>query len=258
MPSFNSSLQRFASLSSEDAAVRELCEANGLTEQAFVRDSHQLSSLGLFMSGLRDSACLSHFGGLTAICFINVPNLTSLSGLDGCCPGKRWIVVSSHVGCLLRFCDDDDDDTAQFHTSRINFRRCCFSQFGDHKLSYSHATTQHQPCGHGFLLGLESLNITECGLETTEGLEGLTGLTALHLSSNHLQSLDGVRGMTRLKKLWANDNRIKTVRSRQRGNDASNLRTPRGVRDNKRIRAVSFLDSSEIGNLDISLGMWPS
>lgn len=61
------------------------------------------------------------------------------------------------------------------------------------------------------LIGLESLNITECGLETTDGLEGLTGLTALHLSSNHLQSLDGVRGMTRLRKLWANDNRIKTV-----------------------------------------------
>lgn len=60
--------------------------------------------------------------------------------------------------------------------------------------------------------GLTSLNITECGLETTEGLEGLTGLTALHLSSNRLQSLDGVRGMTRLRKLWANDNRIKSVR----------------------------------------------
>eukprot|EP00752_Nemacystus_decipiens_P007096 g6358.t1 len=97
------------------------------------------------MSGLRDSACLRHFGGLTAIYFINVPNLTSLSGLDACCPG------------------------------------------------------------------LESLNITECGLQTTEGLEGLTGLTALHLSSNHLQSLDGVKGMTRLRKLWANDNRIRTM-----------------------------------------------
>lgn len=68
----------------------------------------------------------------------------------------------------------------------------------------------------GPLIGLETLNVTECGLETTEGLEGLTGLTALHLSSNHLQSLDGVSGMTRLRKLWANDNRIKTVSKKLR------------------------------------------
>ncbi|CAN0113324.1 unnamed protein product [Ectocarpus sp. 6 AP-2014] len=129
----------------EDAGVREICEANGLNENAFVRESHLLRSLDLFMSGLRGLGCLSYFGGLTAVCFINVPNLTSVSGLDECCPG------------------------------------------------------------------LESLNITECGLETTEGLEGLTGLTALHLSSNHLQSLDGVEGMTRLKKLWANDNRITSM-----------------------------------------------
>lgn len=40
------------------------------------------------MSGLRELGCLSYFGGLTAICFINVPNLTSVSGLDACCPGQ--------------------------------------------------------------------------------------------------------------------------------------------------------------------------
>ncbi|CAM9822517.1 unnamed protein product [Scytosiphon promiscuus] len=129
----------------EDSGLRELCEANGLTENAFIRQGHVLSSLDLFMSGLRDLGCLGHFGGLTAICFINVPNITSVSGLDMCCPG------------------------------------------------------------------LTNLNITECGLETTRGLEGLTGLTALHLSSNNLQSLDGVRGMTGLRKLWANDNRIKSM-----------------------------------------------
>ncbi len=64
------------------------------------------------------------------------------------------------------------------------------------------------------LAGLKSLNITECGLETMEGLEGLTGLTDLHLSSNQLQSLAGVRGMINLRKLWANDNRIKSVRKK--------------------------------------------
>lgn len=63
--------------------------------------------------------------------------------------------------------------------------------------------------------GLESVNVTECSLKTTEGLEGLTGLTALNLSSNHLQSLEGVRGMTSLRKLWANDNRITAVRWRR-------------------------------------------
>lgn len=69
------------------------------------------------------------------------------------------------------------------------------------------------------LPGLESLNITECSLKTTNGLEGLTRLTALHLSSNHLQSLGGVRGMTSLRKLWANDNRIKSVSKAQRAHD---------------------------------------
>lgn len=63
--------------------------------------------------------------------------------------------------------------------------------------------------------GLKSVNVTECSLKTTEGLEGLTGLTALNLSSNHLQSLEGVRGMTSLRKLWANDNRITAVRWRR-------------------------------------------
>lgn len=95
--------KHFASLSSDCAGVRELCEANGLTEKSFVRESHQLSSLDLFMSGLRDSACLRHFGGLTAICFINVPNLTSLSGLDKCCPGKYRIDVSRLGESLAAF-----------------------------------------------------------------------------------------------------------------------------------------------------------
>ena len=67
------------------------------------------------------------------------------------------------------------------------------------------------------LAGIKSLNITECGLETMEGLEGLTGLTDLHLSSNNLQSLDGVRGMTNLRKLWANDNRITSVSEKLKG-----------------------------------------
>ncbi|CAM9171285.1 unnamed protein product, partial [Hapterophycus canaliculatus] len=130
---------------SDDSGLREVCEANGLTENVFVIQSHVVTSLDLFMSGLKDLGCLSFFGGLTAICFINVPNITSVAGLDECCPG------------------------------------------------------------------LTNLNITECGLETTGGLEGLTGLTALHLSSNNIQYLDGVRGMTRLRKLWANDNRIKSM-----------------------------------------------
>ena len=73
---------------SEDAGVRELCEANGLTENVFAREAHLLPSLDLFMSSLSDLSCLSHFEGLTTICFINVPNVTSVSALDGCCPGE--------------------------------------------------------------------------------------------------------------------------------------------------------------------------
>lgn len=77
--------------------MREVCEANGLTEKVFVRESHLLSSLDLFMSGLNNSGCLNHFGGLTAICFINVPNLNSVSGLDGFCPGQSYHVVASET-----------------------------------------------------------------------------------------------------------------------------------------------------------------
>lgn len=72
---------------SDDAGVRELCEANGLSENVFIKEAHLLSSLDLFMSSLRSFRCLRHFRGLTTICFINVPNLVSVSGLDACCPG---------------------------------------------------------------------------------------------------------------------------------------------------------------------------
>lgn len=86
------SLVPFPQHNSEDAGVREVCEANGLNENAFVRESHLLQSLDLFMSGLRDLGCLSYFGGLTAIRFINLPNLTSVSGLDACCPGQYHLL----------------------------------------------------------------------------------------------------------------------------------------------------------------------
>lgn len=89
-------------------------------------------------------------------------------------------------------------------------------------LAYCHVSPTQAPHVHvDPFTGLESLHVTECGLETTAGLEGLTDLTALHLSSNHLQSLDGVRGMTRLRKLWANDNHIKTVSTAQRVDNMS-------------------------------------
>lgn len=184
------------------------------------------------MSGLIDSACLSHFGGLTSICFINVPNLISLSGLDGCCPGECGTVVSRHVNCLAAV-------FALWHCPVPYIENQCptgvAGMFSKESQVVMLACCQVSPTEVLHVVvdpftGLESLNITECGLETTEGLEGLTGLTALHLSSNHLQSLDGVRGMTRLKKLWANDNRIKTVRKRRRGNDMPKLRAPRRSR----------------------------
>lgn len=69
--------------------------------------------------------------------------------------------------------------------------------------------------------GLSRVTITECSLETTEGLEGLTCLTELHLSSNRLQTLNGMKGMAALRKLWANDNRISMVRYYSFSNDVS-------------------------------------
>lgn len=67
--------------------MREICEANGLSEDTFVREAQLLSSLDMFMSNLEDVRSLCYFRGLTALCFINIPNLNSVAGLDGYCPG---------------------------------------------------------------------------------------------------------------------------------------------------------------------------
>lgn len=60
-----------------------------------------MPSLDLFMSGVNDARCLSHFRGLNALCFINVPNLASLSVLETCCPGECLVVSTSVVAIAL-------------------------------------------------------------------------------------------------------------------------------------------------------------
>lgn len=67
-------------------------------------------------------------------------------------------------------------------------------------------------CVGDYISGLTRVTITECSLQTMEGLEGLTRLKELHLSSNQLQTLSGMKGLTCLRKLWANDNRLNGVR----------------------------------------------
>lgn len=116
-----------------DAGVREICDANGLSEDTFVREVHLLPSVDMFMSNLEDIHSLGFFGGLIAICFINVPNITSVAGLDKCCPGELPGTVrhgpaatqhSSRVGVVL----DVDSDYGTSNPSKVPHQRIGFHE----------------------------------------------------------------------------------------------------------------------------------
>ena len=76
-----------------------------------------------------------------------------------------------------------------------------------------HVQTLPRILGLNELRQLERVCITECGLESLQGLQHCTRLTHLDLSQNHIDEMDPnvLQHLTDLRTLWMNENRLTLI-----------------------------------------------
>eukprot|EP01062_Namystynia_karyoxenos_P016562 TRINITY_DN16052_c0_g1_i2.p1 TRINITY_DN16052_c0_g1~~TRINITY_DN16052_c0_g1_i2.p1 ORF type:complete len:1450 (+),score=618.42 TRINITY_DN16052_c0_g1_i2:74-4351(+) len=185
----------------EDPQIADICEANGLTRDGFVRRRHQVEKLELFLTALQSLRSFEWFTNLVTLRVMH-QDVTRIEGLDG---------LHSLEGLWL--CEN--------RIARIEGLGRC------KRLRELYLTGNRLQCIEGLagLEALETLWLAENHISEIEGLDQLRQLRVLSLASNRISQVGHrLDHLVSLEELNLAHNRIGSFR------DVARLRNLPGLR----------------------------